>query len=730
MAGLTAALRGGSARFPIRAILVALIVLVALGQRLKAVHRLPVDADEPVYLQAASDYASLMAQGQWAQIPHYVYNSEHPVFAKLLYALGLRMVGYTGQAEPAIHLSWGDAPSRMGPLIAARYVAVFFGTLQVLALALADPLAGALLAIHTMASKYTAEVYLEAVPAFAVTLSVLAYERAHRRGEGQTGAWFWLSAGMLGMAAASKVVYGVVGLALAPFVVWQERRRLWNALAYGLLALAVFVALNPILWPDPLRWLRSSILYHSAYTASAEVARYAHPWWQGVVWMSGAATWHPDVFWFPFDFFTFLLSLAGLPFLFRQNKRYFAWFAVGWLFLFLWPTRWPQYTLIVTPVLCLSVAAIGRAVAQRYDLHFDRETWERISYYLPDHTFWIKPSRSFVITVLVLALVCGGAYAAYYVIRARQLRGWTTYSAGEGTLTSSVVTALALDADGRVWVGTRNGVTVYNGDQPTFLQAANTALIDNRVTALASDPTGRVWVGTESGVNVVQGTEWAAYTAAEMGLPEARVRALAADPQGRVWVGTRSGVSLWDGAGWRTFSPVQAGLDSAAVLALATDGQGRIWLGTGGGLAVLDLSGREPEWVTYTVSSSAIASNAILALAADPQGRMWVGTGGGGLCCLDPDTWTCYRTSNSDLPWNTVAVLMVDRQGRLWAATEKPTEFGGAVAVFDDHRWQVYTPLNSGLTSDAVSAILEDREGRFWFGTFTRGVSVFQPPAR
>ncbi len=720
-----------------RQVIVAVILLLALLQRLSAAYQLPVDADESVYAWTASYYAGLMARGEWREIPDYTYNSEHPVLAKLLYALGLRAVGHAGLPDQAEQppdrgfLEWGEEVGALGVYHVDRVIAALFGALQVVILALVNPLAGLLLSSHTMTIKYTAEIYLEAVPACAITGAVFAYERSRRLGEGRTGGWFWLSAGLLGLTAASKYTYAVIGLALAPFILWQQRRRPWNVLLYGLLALAAFGALNPILWPDPLGRLRDSLLYHGGYTQSAEVARYNYPWWQPLNWMRGAAVWHP-IFWLPFDLVTFLLSLIGLPFLFRYHKLYFAWYVVGWLFLFLWPTKWPQYTLIVTPALSLSVGALGRAVAERYDLHLDRETWERIKFYLPDETFWIKPSKSLVIGVALLLLLYMVGSVAFRIQRARQLRGWTTYTRLDNRLVDDSITALALDADERVWIGTRQGVSVYGmGEEATTsYRAADSGLLGDQVTALALDWEERMWVGAETGVSVYDDGAWTTYSVQEMGLPGSRVRTLVVDPTGRVWVGTLDGAAVWDGSAWRRFSPLDAGLDSGAVLALAVDGAGRVWMGTERGMAVLDLGGGEPAWTRYTVASSGLTVNSVASLLVVPGAEdvIWVGTDGGGLCrfLFRGGEWTCYRTANSDIPWNTIAALALDRQGRIWAATEKPAQVGGAVAYFDGESWREYTPSNSGLVSGVVTAILQDAEGRYWFGTLHDGVSVYE----
>lgn len=721
----------------VRRFLITAITLVALLQRSCAAQRLPVDADEPVYAWAASYYAGLMARGDWAEIPEYTYNIEHPVFNKLLYAAGLRLIGYEGRTDQPIEppsseviASWGDEPTELGLFLVDRYVAVLFGTLQVLVVAAANPLAGALLGIHTMTIKYTSQIYLEAVPAFAITSSILAFNRERRRERERPSTWFWLSAGALGVAAASKYIYVVPALAMGAFILWHQRRRPWNILLYGLLALTVFFVLDPILWPDPVGRLRRSILFHFEYPASGEPTRYEYPWWQPINWMGGAGAWHPTAFWFPFDLFTFLGGLMGLPFLFRQNKLYFSWFVVGWAFLFLWPVKWPQYTLIVAPVICLSAGAAGRALADRFDLHFNRETWQRISRYLPDETFWIAPPTWLLVLVALLILLYGVGALVVRINRIQQLRPWTSYSASEGALPSNAVNALALDAQGRVWIGTREGLTIYEGEEATPRRTDEPPTVDDRITALASDVEGRMWVGTPGGVIAIENGDSTTYTAEEMGLSSSAVLALAAEGGEGVWVGTRTGAARWDGSQWTAFSPEDAGLTSDTILALAVDETGRVWMGTDRGLASLELSAGGSRWSSYTTSSSPLPFNGIQALEADPRGGIWIGTGGRGLCLWDRDDWTCYRAGSSGLPWNTVSTLHIDDQQRLWIATERPTEIGGTVAVLDvtgDPQWETFTPRYSGLKSGQVNAILQDQEGKYWFGTGFDGVKIYAP---
>jgi len=126
---------------------------------------------------------------------------------------------------------------------------------------------------------------------------------------------------------------------------------------------------------------------------------------------------------------------------------------------------------------------------------------------------------------------------------------WKQFIGKDGPNTEHVY-AIAVDAAGRVWVGTTNqGVAVYNGvEWRTFGVLDGCA--GERVFAIAADADskrGHVWIGTDHGLvcwspdlkadpSSGQGT-WRTYTRAD-GLPSDQIYALAVAPTGRVWVGT------------------------------------------------------------------------------------------------------------------------------------------------------------------------------------------------
>jgi hypothetical protein len=245
-------------------LLAAIVAVTVIGWslRLRAVEMLPIDYDEDDYLAAAQRYAVAYNAGDLPAVIDYEFTQEHPPLTKITYGLVIKDLNNTTlipERPPS------DPPVRELPephLERARLSSAVWGTLEVLALAILNPVAGLLLAVHTWQIKYTSQVMIEPLPAFASLMTVLFYYRA-RKTSGKPGSWAWmaLSAVFLGITAASKYNYAIVGVAMvadrlleafqsARFVRGRERTRqlagpLLELVVWGMLAIMIFVAANP-----------------------------------------------------------------------------------------------------------------------------------------------------------------------------------------------------------------------------------------------------------------------------------------------------------------------------------------------------------------------------------------------------------------------------------------------------------------------------------------------------
>jgi hypothetical protein len=680
----------------------ALVIgLLALALRWRAVLMLPVDYDEPIYLDAASQFASAIQARDWPRLLSNRHTIEHPALVKLLYALGTLARG-EGHAQ----------------LITARTISLLFGVLQVALLAALNPFAGFSLAIHTMSIKYTSQAYLEALPAFASLLAVFAFQRSKPQRD-RPDRWLILSAVALGVTAASKYTYLVTALMLVPLLVWRHRHRLPLVALFLGIVLAAFLALDFQIWVDPLGRLLDSLLYHPAYSQSLHVVSQHLPWWQQLRYLSRSIPWHPGVFLFSWDTIIFALALLGLPLLYRRRPLYAAWWVLGVIVLLIWPTRWPQYTLIVAAPLCLSAGMLLSAGVEWLDEHTG--LLRALRTLAPGQEFWLFGA------VVVTAMLVAVSYVQ--VQYAQQMRGWTTYVTRNSDLPSDTVRALAVDTNGRVWAGTERGAAYFEAGQWRVYNTSNSGLIDDMVRAVAVDGAGQVWFGTDRGVSVLDGEEWRHYDTENSGLLDDHILCIAPVPTfpaagegpGSVWFGMEQGASHFNQGEWLSYTSENSGLPGSRVLSIAIDDRGRAWFGTWGGLAMFD----GQAWTTYTMQNSPLVYDTVASLVTDQEGRIWCGTLDG-VSVFDGQTWQTYSILSMALRFNTATAMAIDQRGQIWVGADLPVGPIGAAAMFDGQEWHDYSAYFSGFRHAPLRAIAIDPENRIWFGTLLEGISVYE----
>lgn len=675
---------------------VVIVMLLTAFLHVWAVSLLPQDFDEPVYLQNAFDYADAIRSGSLQAVIDYPGNPEHPPFVKLL---------YTG-----VVLALGKAASWTNAFFASRAVSAVFGVLAVLFVCLGvDPLAAGLLAVHTLAVKYTSQAYLEAVPHAMMVASVLAFLRVEKC---KTNRWFWLSAIALGVTAASKYSYLPVLLTVLGYLAIFEKKTPFRLLLlYGLLALAVFFALDIHLWNDPLDRLYGSLTFHVQYAQGEHVQEIGYGWYQPFIWVftSAPANWHPNVFfYFGFDGPMAILAVLGLKREWKERRWLAVWLAAG-LFLLLWPTKWPQYTLTITPAICIMATESLR--------RFVRWVRSQESYWGYLEGMFPRPGRWLWIAIGAFVLFTAAIYLSAAIKLAVGRVGWSNMTAESSPLPGNTIHALLPLDDGKMLIGTDQGAALWTPpettDQPAawmVFTTANSGLASDRVLSLARGEDGALWFGTPAGLSRFDGQSWQTFTVADLGLEDARILSLATCGQ-QVYAGTMNGAALFDGAAWR---PIEYA--NGPVFALACR-ESELWIALADGAWRILLDARQADFYP----SEAVIRQFLF----DSSGTLWAATSGAGLARLDGSDWSYYRTSNSGLPYNTVNWVTEAEPGVLWIGTSLPTSAGGAAARFDGSEWQVFLTNNSGASGAEVTVIAVQSEV-VWMGTRTAGLDLFQ----
>jgi signal transduction histidine kinase/ligand-binding sensor domain-containing protein/CheY-like chemotaxis protein len=123
---------------------------------------------------------------------------------------------------------------------------------------------------------------------------------------------------------------------------------------------------------------------------------------------------------------------------------------------------------------------------------------------------------------------------------------WTRLTTSDGLLHNRV-SQLAEAKDGSLWIGYVEplGVSqlVFDGGHRTWRHfTSKDGLRSEAVSFIGCDPRGWTWVGTDQGVDVFDGHSWRHFDHTD-GLAWDDCNAFWADPDGSVWIGTSRGIS-------------------------------------------------------------------------------------------------------------------------------------------------------------------------------------------
>jgi len=126
---------------------------------------------------------------------------------------------------------------------------------------------------------------------------------------------------------------------------------------------------------------------------------------------------------------------------------------------------------------------------------------------------------------------------------------WTLYREGQGLNKKYYFIELGLDSRLRPWALHSSGLVDLDGG---IWRTLNFPI---SITAydMALDPLDRVWVGTNNGLRVYENGQWRSFDVRRGDKSAEAVNLVAVDGQARVWIGTPWGVNVMDGTQWTTY---------------------------------------------------------------------------------------------------------------------------------------------------------------------------------
>ena len=190
-------------------------------------------------------------------------------------------------------------------------------------------------------------------------------------------------------------------------------------------------------------------------------------------------------------------------------------------------------------------------------------------------------------------------------------------------------------------------------------------------SSVAQDHYGNIWVGTYDGVNLFNGEKWRKFTTND-GLTHNCIWSIAVDLNVNVLFATSSGISMYDGNSWQSISSPDFEFPKDECR-ISLDSENNIWFGAitfgyrswkqGWGIAKYD----GKTWKRLTTENG-LPDNFIHSISFDNTGRTWVATENAGACVFKDNKWR-YFTTKDGLGGMYVRKILVDTEANIWFTT-------------------------------------------------------------
>ncbi|MEM6767267.1 MAG: two-component regulator propeller domain-containing protein [Bacteroidota bacterium] len=268
------------------------------------------------------------------------------------------------------------------------------------------------------------------------------------------------------------------------------------------------------------------------------------------------------------------------------------------------------------------------------------------------------------------------------------------------------VQALYTSSDDQIWIGTDQGVFLYDGTS-----ISGSALpLSISVFNFLEDSRGDMWIGTEKGAFQIGKRILQQLTLAD-GLPNEKVYCVLEDQDGQIWMGTGQGVVRLKGDELIPFEKEDFRL-AVRMRSALTDHEGNIWFGTDGGGVIKVTKG---VFETYNMAAG-MSSSIAKSFLEDEKGRMWISTFDQGISILQDRSFS-FLNEQQGLGGNDISYSLKDSQGNFWFCF-----YENGLTRYQDEVLTRFQQHN-GLVSNTVYCLAEAPNGDMWAGT-NQGISI------
>ena len=300
-------------------------------------------------------------------------------------------------------------------------------------------------------------------------------------------------------------------------------------------------------------------------------------------------------------------------------------------------------------------------------------------------------------------------------IQAQNAQRFVDFGIRDG-LSSGSVTSIVQNGKGLIWIGTKQGFNRYDGHDIIQYHSGNCAVESNDISALHVDIQDRLWIGTYGGGlyrldwNTQEVSRFADERVGE------RISAVVTLGDSSLWVLSELGIANIDKSNdWKIEN---LGSDLLMHVSSVEWWNGFLWLGTNDGrLLKMNKNG------SYVFYNDQFSENwpgvSVHKMQVWNDQKLLIGTRKHGLLVFDD---TNENISKHPISAQDIRDIIKDRSGDIWVGTDGNGVYHIQGNNTINHIQQIGN--QNSLVSNAIHECFEDRDGNLWFGTAWDGISL------
>ena len=334
-------------------------------------------------------------------------------------------------------------------------------------------------------------------------------------------------------------------------------------------------------------------------------------------------------------------------------------------------------------------------------------------------------------------------------------------------LAQSSVMSVYQDELGRMWFGTHEGISIYDGNTLISFKHSEDSILSQRIPVgnsnypITGDRKGNVYIRSDAklihydvreerfsclkneNVSTVYCKDSLVLVASsdsvyrwdqndktlnlltKTNIPGNQIEVLFIDSKNRLWIGGQRGLFLLS-----TEHELQPIITDVYINEMMEDSQSNLWIAAReNGMYQYSSEGNLILYLHNPTDPNSLPSNQVRSFTEDSHGNLWIGTFAG-LCQYNPENETFTNHRRTDLPGSlnhsSVFSVYQDRQSTIWVGTY----YGGVHYFNPETAFITFYPAAIRRRNDCLShfftgRMVEDKDRNIWICTEGGGLNFF-----